>query len=135
MKLATARRVLADFLADTSPADLDLDAVLADILKARREFSDEELTPAEHAARLDAYAVIRANAYTYEWTDTFGGEVNYSWTRRGTVIAATMRDAVRQAKAALDMTGHPCRRADYGDQVALYPAGTCTVLFITETTP
>jgi hypothetical protein len=132
--IAHARRILADLILDPA-APLDLQALRQDIARARRDFTEEELTDREHAARLDALATLEAHAYTFELTDTFGGKANYSWVRRGTIAAGTMRDAVRQAKAALGMTGHPCRRAEFGDQVALYPAGTCTVLIVTETTP
>lgn len=73
-----------------------------------------------------------APLWSWEYTDTFGGEANYSWVKRGTVEATDERAAVRAAKKAAGLTGAPCRREDQGDTVALYPAGTCTVLFITE---
>lgn len=68
--------------------------------------------------------------YSWEYTDTFGGESNYSWVRRGTVKARSMLGAVRLAKAAAGISGMECRREDYGDQIALRPYGCCTVLFV-----
>ncbi len=68
--------------------------------------------------------------YAFEFTDTFGGEANYSWVRRGTVQARSLRGAVILAKRELGLTGHRCRVSDYGDETALYPAGSCTVLFV-----
>jgi hypothetical protein len=132
MTTRTALATLADLLPD--PAEpIDFAALRADIDKARREFTEEELTPAEHAARLAAAHVLAAaHPYRYEFTDTFSGEANYSWARRGVTYARTMEQATRHAKAALGLNGHRCRRHDFSDQVALYPAGTCTVLFVTE---
>ena len=61
MTTTAARRTLADLIAD--PAEpLDLPALRQDIHRARREFTDEELTDHEHAARLDALATLEAAA-------------------------------------------------------------------------
>lgn len=68
--------------------------------------------------------------YSFEFTDTFGGEANYTWVRRGTVKALSMAGAVRMAKRELGLNGHRCRKSDFGDEAAFYPQGTCTVLFI-----
>ena len=83
------------------------------------------------------------NTYDVEYTDTFGGESNYSWVRRYSVtISETYpdndhkrkdtyyRELVRKAKALAGLTGVKCRREEYGDLIALYPRGSCTVLFI-----
>jgi hypothetical protein len=70
--------------------------------------------------------------YTYEYTDTFGGEANYIWCRRGTIEATSDRAAVRKAKAAVGLTGCPCRRDDGISDIVLRPSGMCTVLFIDQ---
>lgn len=69
----------------------------------------------------------------FEYTDTFGGEANYSWVRRHEAqFPSNISDLalVRKAKAWAGLTGVPCRREDWGDTIALYPAGSCTVLFV-----
>lgn len=69
----------------------------------------------------------------YEYTDTFGGEANYSWVTRGTVTVkadATDSAIVRKVKDILGLSGVRCRRDDIGDTIALYPSGSCTVVFI-----
>lgn len=74
-------------------------------------------------------------AYTWnlEHTDTFGGDANYCWVRRGTITAKsdTVRAAVRAAKTYLGWSGHPCRVEHYGDAIAIYPRGVCQVCFLT----
>ena len=131
MTTRTAIATLADLIDPTEP--IDFPALAADIDKARREFTEEELPADLHRARLAAAQVLAAaHPYRYELTDTFSGEANYSWVRRGMTYARTMDQATRHAKAALGLNGHRCRRHNFGDQVALYPAGTCTVLFISE---
>lgn len=69
--------------------------------------------------------------YEYEFTDTFGGEANYSWVHQGDVEAKSDLAAVRKIKAELGLSGVDCKREDYGDMIELRPYGTCTVLFIT----
>jgi hypothetical protein len=132
MTTAHAIATLADLLDD--PAEpVDFAALRQDIDKARREFSEEELPAALHRARLAAAQVLAAaHPYRYELTDTFGGEANYSWVRRGLTYARTIEQATRHAKAALGLNGHRCRHEAFGDTVALHPAHTCTVLFVTE---
>lgn len=87
--------------------------------------------------------------FEYEYTDTFGGDANYSWVKRGTVSVlelthygydgargygkasdAQERQIVRKVKAALGLTGIPCRKESWGDTIALYPRGMCTACFI-----
>ena len=68
---------------------------------------------------------------TWEYTDTFSGEANYSWVRRGELGAANERGAIRDAKRAAGLSGVRCRKLDMGDTIALYPVGSCTVLFLT----
>jgi hypothetical protein len=70
---------------------------------------------------------------TYELTDTFGGEANYTWVQRGVVAADsdnTNHTIVRRAKASAGLSGIRCRKEDYGDMIALYPQGLNMVLFI-----
>jgi hypothetical protein len=89
--------------------------------------------------------------YTYEYTDTFGGEANYCWVKRGVVSVpelvhygytgstdgtytkaskAQMRALVTLVKRELGLTGVPCAREDYGHDIILRPYGKATVLFI-----
>jgi hypothetical protein len=90
-------------------------------------------------------------AFDVEYTDTFGGEANYSWVRRAQIImpeeerdtiytsAATIakrRRAYRQllmrrAKASAGLTGVRGRTEHYGDMIDFRPYGSCTVMFIT----
>lgn len=68
-----------------------------------------------------------------EYTDTFGGEANYSWVRRYGITGEgkTDRQIIREAKRLVGLTGVPCRKADMGGSgFALYPRGHNTVLFI-----
>jgi hypothetical protein len=69
-----------------------------------------------------------------EYTDTFGGEANYSWVRRETVELpeeATRLQIIRAAKAALGLTGVRCGVANLGDMYEIRPNGSCTVAFVT----
>lgn len=69
-----------------------------------------------------------------EYTDTFGGEPNYSWVSRKEITLpedASNLSIVRAAKKAMGLSGVRCRRENFGDMLALYPAKSCTVLFIT----
>ena len=70
----------------------------------------------------------------FEYTDTFGGDANYSWVRRESVdmpVKAGDRAIVQRAKKFAGLTGIRCRTVDLGEGFALYPSGSCTVLFIT----
>ena len=71
----------------------------------------------------------------YEMTDTYGGESNYSWVKRGKI---EMEDkpfsnlaAVRKVKKELGYNGVRCETTDYGDMIKLRPIGMCIVIFIT----
>lgn len=69
----------------------------------------------------------------FEYTDTLGGDANYSWVNRETLeLPADISDRalVRRAKAWAGLTGIRCRTENMGDLIALYPAGHCTVLFV-----
>jgi len=79
---------------------------------------------------------MQPGTYTvsYEYTDTFGGEANYSWVKRGEYVERFgVPDAhiVRKVKALLGLTGVRCKRTHYGDMIELRPEGRATVLFIT----
>ena len=69
-----------------------------------------------------------------EYTDTFGGQANYSWVDRATFELArdaNRRQIVSAAKAAIGLTGVRCRTSRFGEVYELHPYGSCTVLFIT----
>jgi hypothetical protein len=69
----------------------------------------------------------------YEHTDTFGGEANYCWVKRGdmTLPEGTSRLAVvRRVKDALGLSGVRCKTEDFGDSLRLKPVGVCQVVFI-----
>lgn len=71
--------------------------------------------------------------YRVEYTDTFGGEANYSWCKRATLDLpndASNRMLVRKAKAAIDLTGILCKREMWGEIIVLRPRGSCTIVFI-----
>jgi hypothetical protein len=84
-----------------------------------------------------------SNTYEFEYTDTFGGEANYCWVKRGFLYlqsisgegakARASYDAMikRKAKARVGLTGVRGRWDDFGDGFAFYPRGMCTVLFVT----
>ena len=72
----------------------------------------------------------------YEYTDTFGGEANYSWVKRGTIETKPGEEfsdlvAVRRVKKALGLSGVRCKVYSDADSITLYPCGSCTVVFIT----
>jgi hypothetical protein len=89
--------------------------------------------------------------FNLEYTDTFAGETNYCWVRRYTLLVPSMepdtvytsaatvyrkscayeRELVRKAKSLVGLTGIRCRKESIGETIALYPSGSCTVLFIT----
>lgn len=74
-------------------------------------------------------------AWKCEYTDTFGGEANYSWARRATIAAGaqgeTQSSIMRRAKAALGITGMRGKTESYGDSYTFRPIGMCTVAFVT----
>ena len=72
----------------------------------------------------------------YEITDTFGGEANYSWVKRGTIETKPGEDysdlaAVRRVKKAAGWENLRCKREHCGDMIVLHPVGQCIVMFIT----
>lgn len=87
--------------------------------------------------------------YEIEYTDTFGGEANYSWVKRATVTMPDLthygydgstnyckankvyqRELMKAAKAKLGLTGLRGRTYSNGDLIEFRPYGSCTVLFI-----
>lgn len=90
-----------------------------------------------------------SNTYQYEYTDTFAGEANYCWVKRGKVSMPELthygydgsqgytranriekRELMRKVKAELGLTGMRGVTSDYGDMIEFRPYGSCTVLFI-----
>jgi hypothetical protein len=70
--------------------------------------------------------------YNVEYTDTFGGDANYSWVERETFDAPSDIKAstlVRRAKKALGLYGRH-KKSDYGDTIRLDFIGSCTCAFI-----
>ncbi len=73
-------------------------------------------------------------AFTWvaEYTDTLGGQTNYSWLRRVEFTPRTdsPRGIVTAAKAALGLTGTKCRTFTNGEEYELRPLNSCTVVYI-----
>lgn len=88
--------------------------------------------------------------YNVEYTDTFGGEANYSWVRRAVIRMPELthygydgssnyakankvfnRELMKRAKAAVGLTGVRGERSDYGDTLELRPYRAAVVLFVT----
>ena len=69
-----------------------------------------------------------------EITDTFGGESNYSWVKRGTLPSnATKRQIIKTVR---DLAHWPvgCVRIttdSFGDMYEIRPKGICQVAFVT----
>lgn len=69
-----------------------------------------------------------------EYTDTFGGEANYSWCRRAELEfkdGASDRSIIRALKAEVGMVGRH-RKSVFGAEIRLDEVGACRVAFITE---
>lgn len=88
--------------------------------------------------------------FEYEYTDTFAGDANYGWVKRGKVSVpdltaygydgsqgyskATKRQVahvMRLAKAELGLSGLRGNRESWGDTEVFRPYGMNTILFIT----
>ena len=68
--------------------------------------------------------------YTIEATDTFGGEANYAWVKRGTTKATSRRGLIRAAKALAGWDGW-CRVVVHhydGDSMEIRPTQSSGVL-------
>ncbi len=91
------------------------------------------------------------HTFRYEYTDTFGGEANYSWVRRGVVSVPGLvhygytggfdgsyskanksqtREVMRQVKAELGLTGVRGVREDWGGIEVFKPYGLNAILFV-----
>ena len=71
--------------------------------------------------------------FLVEYTDTFGGDANYSWVNRETVTlsdCATDRQIVLACKEAVGLSGVKCDREELGEMIVLRPRGEYTVVFI-----
>lgn len=73
--------------------------------------------------------------YDIEVTDTFGGDANYSWVKRGTTNCTSRRGRIAAAKKLAGWDGW-CRVTvdDYGDMMKITPtatSGVCQVAFVT----
>lgn len=71
----------------------------------------------------------------WEVTDTYGGEANYSWVKRGKIECKPGEDysnlaAVRRVKKAIGWNGIRCKVENYGDDIALRPVGMNQICFI-----
>lgn len=74
------------------------------------------------------------HVYDVELTDTFGGEANYCWVVRETLVFAepyTEMQLRRAAKRAVRLTGIKREVSDYGDTVEFRPRGLLQVAFVT----
>ena len=88
--------------------------------------------------------------YEYEYTDTFGGDANYCWVKRGKVHVPDLtaygydgsqgyakankrqsRHIMRLVKAKLGLSGLRGKRDDHGDMIVWKPYRSATVLFVT----
>jgi len=70
----------------------------------------------------------------FEVTDTFGGEANYAWVKRGSKEfkhQPTQLQMVRALKQFAGLQNVRCSKDDYGDMIALYPVNQCIVAFAT----
>jgi hypothetical protein len=70
----------------------------------------------------------------FELTDTFGGQANYSWVKRGEfemASDATQSQIMRRVKAELDLTGQRFRVESNGDMLTFKPTGCCMIGFVT----
>lgn len=73
--------------------------------------------------------------YNIEVTDTFGGEANYCWVKRGTTKARSRRGLINAAKALAGWHGW-CRVVveSFGDGLIVRPtqsSGVCQIAFVT----
>jgi hypothetical protein len=74
--------------------------------------------------------LIETGAYAFEQTDTFSGEANYSWVKRGIVQAENLAHAGRIVRAELYAKGTRFNVDSYGDTLDIRPRGICHVVFV-----
>jgi hypothetical protein len=68
-----------------------------------------------------------------EFTDTFGGEANYSWVKRATLtfpVGASDRAIMRAAKQAMGLNAVRGRLDSHGDAFEFRPYRSATVMFV-----
>lgn len=73
-----------------------------------------------------------AGYWAVEYTDTFGGEANYSWVRRANVKHVSDESdlaVMRRAKKAMGLNGVRGRSSNLGDTLEFRPFRSCTVMF------
>jgi hypothetical protein len=69
--------------------------------------------------------------YFAEYTDTFGGEANYSWVRRLYVEADSPKSALRRARRHFGLAGVKGDiTGNYGDEMHWTPRRACLVLMV-----
>lgn len=76
---------------------------------------------------------LNKTKFKFEYTDTFGGEANYSWVkRREEEFPSDISDLalMRRAKKWAGLTNVRGRVDNCGDSIAFYPRGYNTVLFV-----
>lgn len=72
--------------------------------------------------------------FQFEYTDTYGGEANYTWVRRETIeLPDDISDArlKRIAKTVMGLTGAEGKWTSNGDTLEFRPRCEATVLFVT----
>jgi hypothetical protein len=70
----------------------------------------------------------RSDVYDIEVTDTFAGEANYCWVKRGRTRAKSRRGVVRAVKALAGWDGWcRVRVEDLGDMFVVRPTATSGV--------
>lgn len=72
--------------------------------------------------------------FDVEFTDTFGGDANYSWVRRAQISVphgCTHTLLMRRAKASVGLTGVRGIQSWCGDSLEFRPHRSCTVMFVT----
>ena len=76
--------------------------------------------------------------YDVEYTDTFGGEANYSWVRRASFTGPDdmpQREVMRKARALVGLTGVRGTFENQYECFALRPYGSHTIMFVTWREP
>ena len=66
-----------------------------------------------------------------EYTDTFGGQANYSWVKRETFECADNENPMKKAKALIGLTGVRGVKIDMGETISFKPYNSNTIMFIT----
>lgn len=71
------------------------------------------------------------NTYCIEYTDTFGGEANYSWVLRFKVSAKSAVSAIRKFTKKMGLSNHLIKEYSYGDfrRYNVKKAAQCVFIF------